>query len=89
MKHYNIRVKGRVQGVGFRYSAIRAARSFNLNGFVRNEPDGSVYMEAEGNEVSLELMLDWCRKGPGHARVDQVTHSESGLRGFEDFGVAY
>ncbi len=89
MKHYNIRVKGRVQGVGFRYSAMKAARSFNLNGFVRNEQDGSVYMEAEGDDLSLELLLDWCRRGPGHSRVDDVIHSESGFRGFQEFGIAH
>jgi len=47
-KHVNITVKGRVQGVGFRYSAMEAAEELGIKGFVRNMPDGSVYIEAEG-----------------------------------------
>ena len=87
MKHLNIRVSGRVQGVGFRYSALRAARSFDLKGFARNEPDGSVYIEAEGREAGLDLFLDWCRRGPGHGRVDKVSHAESNLQGFQEFRI--
>lgn len=85
MRHLNIRVSGRVQGVGFRYSALRTARSLDVKGFARNEPDGSVYMEAEGTETGLGLFLDWCRRGPGHGRVDKVVHAESNWQGFQDF----
>jgi acylphosphatase len=87
MKHLNILIRGWVQGVGFRYSALKAARSFNINGFVRNESDGSVYIEAEGEEANLEMFLNWCRKGPPFGRVDEVTQTESGLRGFEEFRI--
>jgi len=87
MKHLNIRISGRVQGVGFRYSAMQAARSFGINGFARNEPDGSVYIEAEGAEPAIGLFEDWCRKGPGHGRVDRVTCSVSNLQGFEEFRI--
>ena len=89
MKHLNILVRGRVQGVGFRWSAMRAARSFNINGFVRNEPDGSVYIEAEADPFDLNLFLDWCRRGPGLARVDEIVQTESGLRGFDDFRILH
>ena len=89
MKHLNIQVKGWVQGVGFRYSALKAARSFDIKGFVRNEPDGSVYIEAEGKEANLGYFLDWCTKGPSFGRVDEVTRSESGLRGFEEFRILH
>jgi acylphosphatase len=89
MKHLNIRVSGRVQGVGFRYSAVQIARSFGIKGFIRNEPDGSVYIEAEGEEAGIELFLDWCRKGPGHGRVDKVISTDSNAQGFEDFQVRY
>ncbi|MFC2113164.1 acylphosphatase [Bacteroidota bacterium] len=89
MKHLNIRVKGRVQGVGFRYSALQAARSYGINGFVRNEPDGSVYMEAEAEQVNLDLFVDWCRGGPGHGRIDNVIQVESSLRGFKEFRILH
>ena len=89
MKHLNIHISGWVQGVGFRYSALKAAQSFNINGFVRNESDGSVYIEAEGNELNLELFLQWCRKGPPFGRIDKVTRTESGLRGFQEFRILH
>jgi acylphosphatase len=87
MKHYNIRVQGHVQGVGFRYAAKRAAEIYNVKGFVRNEPDGSVYIEAEGESFSLEMYLDWCRKGPGYGRVDRVFHTASAVQGFPKFDI--
>jgi acylphosphatase len=89
MKHLNIHIRGWVQGVGFRYSALKAASSFSVSGFVRNEPDGSVYIEAEGEEANLGYFLDWCRTGPSFGRVDEVTHTESGLRGFEEFRILH
>jgi len=89
MKHLNIRVTGRVQGVGFRYSAMHAARSFDLKGFARNERDGSVYIEAEGSEAGLGLFLDWCRRGPGHGRVDKVSQAESDLQGYQEFRIKH
>ncbi len=89
MKHLNIHIRGCVQGVGFRYSALKAAQSYGVCGFARNEPDGSVYIEAEGSELNLELFLEWCRRGPGFGRVDEVLQSESGLRGFEEFRILH
>lgn len=51
------RFQGRVQGVGFRATAIHCARGLNITGFVRNEPDGSVLMEAQGTRPDLDLLL--------------------------------
>ena len=87
MKHYNIRVHGHVQGVGFRYSARRTAELYSITGFARNEPDGSVYIEAEGDEFNLDLYLKWCRKGPGFGRVIKVFHTESTVQGFQKFEI--
>jgi acylphosphatase len=89
VKHLNIQVRGRVQGVGFRYSALRAARSYGICGFVRNEADGSVYIEAEAEQIKLDLFLDWCRRSPGHSRVDNVQQTESNIQGFGDFRVLH
>ena len=89
MKHYNVTVSGRVQGVGFRYSAMKVANTYGIRGFIRNEPDGSVYMEAEGDEPNIELFLEWCVKGPGFGRVDRFVKVESGLRGFRDFSIRH
>jgi len=89
MKHINITLKGRVQGVGFRYSALRAAKSYDIAGFVRNETNGSVYMEAEAEDINLKLFIEWCRNGPGLARVDEIIQTESGICGFQDFRILH
>ncbi|MFQ5693588.1 MAG: acylphosphatase [Nitrospinota bacterium] len=63
-------IYGRVQGVGFRWSARREAARRGLSGWVRNRPDGSVEAVAEGDDV--EGFLAWCKKGPPAARVDRT-----------------
>ena len=84
---YRIRVTGKVQNVGFRYYTVQTARDFNIDGFVRNLPDGSVYIEAEGEADSLEGFLSWCRRGPQWARVEGFDVQEQPLMGYEGFIV--
>ena len=71
-KHLIIKIFGRVQGVGFRYAAREKAAKWGIAGTVRNEPDGSVYAEMEGEEEALRKFLAWCRKGPWLAKVERV-----------------
>jgi len=80
MDRLHVKVKGRVQGVGFRYSAQRQAESLGLSGWVRNLGDGeTVEAEFEGERSQLKKMLQWCRSGPTFASVDDVeTDWESG-----------
>jgi acylphosphatase len=66
------RVRGRVQGVGFRYSAWREASRLGLTGWVRNTPGGDVELWAEGPHENLAAFLQWLRQGPSRARVDAV-----------------
>ncbi len=68
-------VRGRVQGVGFRYHAIRHARTLGLRGVVRNTDDGSVEVIAEGDSGSLASFAAWLRRGPvgAHVRDLQIT----------------
>ncbi|MDA1044040.1 MAG: acylphosphatase [Verrucomicrobia bacterium] len=81
-------VKGRVQGVGYRASAQARARSRGLSGWVRNCPDGSVQVTAEGSQEALLAFLEWCRQGPSLARVTELTHSFSEALGrFDGFDV--
>ena len=88
MKHWNIRVRGKVQGVFFRASTKAVADQLGVKGFVLNESDGSVYIEAEGDSFALESLLGFCQEGPEHAEVSQVEYQESDeIKGFRNFEV--
>jgi acylphosphatase len=69
---FRARVIGRVQGVGFRYSAVRRAQGLAVTGTVSNLADGSVEVVAEGDAARLEQFLSWLRKGPPGAFVRDV-----------------
>ena len=87
MKHLNISIQGRVQGVFFRASTRDVADSLNLKGFVENCADGSVYIEAEGEPERLAEFLEWCHKGPVRSVVTAVDHKEGEWKGFRDFTI--
>ena len=69
-------VSGRVQGVGFRYFALDAARHEGLHGHVSNQDDGTVEVVAEGESESIERFERALRRGPSRARVEQVMVDE-------------
>ena len=87
MKHYNLIIKGKVQGVFFRASTRDQARRHGVNGIVRNEPDGSVYIECEGDEESVKKFIAWCRQGPPAALVEEVEIEEGESRNYESFRI--
>ncbi len=89
MKHLSIRVEGMVQGVGFRWAVRSKAALFGITGFVRNEEDGSVTIEAEGKPEAMELFLDWCRQGPVSAQVDRVLAEPGVVTGFSSFEIRF
>ena len=68
----HVMVGGRVQGVGYRYFVEHAARSHDLEGWVRNRRDGSVEAVFAGAEQAVAAMIAACRRGPSSARVDAV-----------------
>ncbi len=74
-------VRGRVQGVGFRYEARLTARSLGLRGWVSNLSDGGVETWAEGAASAVHRYLQWLRKGPPGAKVDSVDSSERAASG--------
>jgi acylphosphatase len=81
-------VRGRVQGVGFRYFIIMQAMALDLTGWVANESDGSVRCVAEGPRASLDALLDALETGPAGAIVDRVTTAWSPASGtFGSFEV--
>lgn len=87
MKRIVITIYGLVQGVFFRYTTRKIARRLGLTGVVKNMPDGSVFIEAEGPEDKLFELLEFSKKGPKHAKVDKVKYEfkepESKFKGFD------
>ena len=82
-RHLNIR--GRVQGVGFRYEMQREARAHGVAGWVRNRNDGSVEAVVQGEQEAVDAVIAWARHGPRSARVTDVQVTEAGgdFSGFE------
>lgn len=89
MKHVAITVKGRVQNVGFRHKAVQEATKHGITGFVMNQPDGTVYVEAEGQEGPVDAFIEWCKNGPNWARVDDFNLEVGKPKHFDDFSVRY
>jgi acylphosphatase len=80
-------IRGRVQGVGFRYTTRHTARRLGLNGWVRNRGDGSVEVWAQGSRETLLRLHDFLSSGPRGSRVDALTvdevEADRSLTGFE------
>lgn len=87
MKACTLRVSGRVQGVFFRTSAKEVADQLGICGIVRNEPDGTVFVVAEGDEMALERFIAWCKKGPPRAQVVTFVMDDAKPRGYVGFKI--
>lgn len=89
MIRVQLRISGRVQGVGFRWATQDEAERRGLTGWVRNADDGAVEAVAEGDEAAVEGFVTWCRSGPPGARVDQVRERRGGALGeFQKFRIS-
>jgi len=86
-KHLSIRVTGRVQGVFFRASAKAEAERLGIAGSARNEDDGTVLIEAEGENAALDQFVSWCGRGPDFAKVSAVDVHEGEPRHFTSFTI--
>ena len=85
-----MQVVGRVQGVGFRYCAQQKASSLRLNGWVRNERDGSVMIHVEGEKQHVESFRNWLKVGPPGAHVESVNSRDTQAMGFNrGFKIEY
>lgn len=89
-RRVHIVVNGLVQGVGFRYFTFRKAKELGLTGFVKNLPDGTVEVEAEGEQGMLQELIDAIKIGPRSAVVNEVNTDWNTFTGeYDQFRVQY
>lgn len=81
--------EGRVQGVYFRASTKEKANSLHINGWVKNQKDGTVLIHAEGDEEQVQMLVDWCNRGPEHAKVASVQVQDTQIENFQSFRIIH
>ena len=82
-------IEGRVQGVGYRYSAKMKAESMGIRGSVQNLRDGSVFVTAQGENEAMDNFVKWCYKGPPGAIVRNIEKVQGKTEKFSEFMVLY
>lgn len=86
-KAIRLKISGTVQGVFFRQSALQKAIELNISGWVRNCEDGSVELEAEGEETGMKEFIEWCHRGPMRAVVSKVEIKTIGTKNHSGFEI--
>lgn len=87
-KAVHVIISGRVQGVFFRMETLQVAESFGVNGWVRNCLDGTVEAVFEAAPEKVDLMIDWCKKGPPMASVSDLRIESIGYTGeYKGFSI--
>lgn len=86
-KRIFLKIYGTVQGVFYRISSKKKAEDLGISGFVRNEEDGSVYIEAEGDETALKKFVEWCYIGPEGAKVNNIKIQDLAAENEKEFMV--
>ena len=84
---YQIKVKGRVQGVWFRKYTFQKAQDLGLKGFVENDLDGSVSIEAEGDLKQLDQFINWLYRGSPLSKVSSVDYEKRAIENYNAFEV--
>lgn len=83
-------IEGRVQGVWFRDSTRRKANELGVYGWVKNRHDGAVEVTAEGASDDVEMLIEWCHKGPPHSIVRRVDVTREEWKGeFDSFDIVF
>ena len=90
MKRIHLIVHGDVQGVFYRSNTRKKASELGLKGYVKNLPDGTVEVVAEGSENKLNELINFCKNKPGYSNVDKVEVKEEKVTNeFRDFEVRF
>ena len=90
LDHFNITLYGKVQGVFLRRTVEHEANRQGISGFVRNEPDGTVYIEAEAEEGKIQKFVEWLKAGAGGGgdfQISQVEIEKGTFKAFEGFEI--
>ena len=82
-------IEGKVQGVGYRYSAKIKADSLCIKGSVKNIHDGTVFLTAQGEKESMKYFVRWCHKGPPGAIVRKIEKVHRKTEGFSEFRILF
>lgn len=82
-----LRIFGKVQGVGYRWHTQAKARELGVNGWVKNEPDGSVTAVVQGVDADVRQMIGWCLEGPTPARVDRLETEDEPAQPMAGFAI--
>ncbi len=89
-KHVTITITGKVQGVGFRYSALDEALELGLQGFAKNQDKNQIYIEVQGEVEQLKQFLRFCHTGPQGTKIEKVDYASSEeLKEFEGFTIEF
>ena len=80
-------VSGRVQGVGYRNFVLRIANELGIKGYVRNQSDGTVLLQAAGSNAQLDQLLEWCQNGPPMAKVSKIDVTPIEQNHFNEFKI--
>ena len=89
-KRAHVIISGRVQGVFFRMETLKAAQLYGVSGWVKNKADGTVEAMFEGDNKSVDSILEWCRRGSPPAKVEKADVNWEDYTGeFKEFKIAY
>jgi acylphosphatase len=86
-RSYKIIIRGKVQGVSYRFNAQAIAHKYDLTGFAKNQHDKSVLIHAEGEEEHVNRFIEWCHTGPRLADVTEVNAEEQEVKGYQTFEI--
>jgi acylphosphatase len=89
LKHLNITITGKVQRIGFRFQALQMAYEYGIKGNVKNLNHNKVYIEAEGDEESLDKYLKWAKKGPPGSVVKDFLVEEGEMKNYNAFDIIH
>lgn len=88
-KHIKIFIFGSLKDAGFRFYAMEMAYKYGVFGIIRHRRDGSLYIEAEGEEKPLDDFLIWCRKGPQGSRIKKFRTKDGTVKDYKRFDIKH